>query len=294
MMVLGRRHQARGSARWRITFVRGGDGSRVEARGCFGRKTKEKQEERRRGGDRVGWLRRAAAVAALALTAVLPESAALAVTKPPALHGVHLPPAAPQDYWICVRRAENGSCTLWKTCIKWQGGTCEKWAYISDTGWVYCGVRGCPWVHGRAYDLGERPSVEALADKLERVQVQGRADRVSRTGESFPGYRLGLMGGFVEFADGRRPHVRVVIAAGPGGEAILVRASSQACGPEERAALAAVAEWAFRSASSRAVWRAGGCAVIVSHRHLEDWLRRLLAAADVPRPDGHGGEAPHR
>jgi len=235
-----------------------------------------------------------ALVAATVAAAVLAWGDALAADRPPLLHGLYGPSAGPQEYWICVARKANGSCRMWKTCIKWQGGECQKWVYVSETGWFYCGVGGCPVIQG-AYRPGGSTSAESLADQLDGTQTGDRnrpdADR-GRTrgaiGISLPADRFVVLEGHVESAAGARMNVRVVIAAEPRGGVILVRASSRACGPFDREALASVAGWASQSATSRVAWVPGGCTVTVSHRGLDDWLRRLQAVPDQARPDGHG------
>jgi len=244
-------------------------------------------------------LRRAgtALVAATVAAAVLTRVMLLAAERPPLLHGLYGPSAAAQEYWICVARNENGSCRMWKTCIKWQGGECQKWVYVSETGWFYCGVGGCPVIQG-AHRPGGSISAESLADQLDGTQAGARnrpdADRGRTVGVSPPGDRFVVLEGHVESAAGARMNVRLVIAAEPRGGVILVRASSHTCGPSDREALASVAGWASRSASSRVAWVPGGCTVTVSHRDLDEWLQRLQAVPDQARPDGHGGAGGQR
>ncbi len=238
-----------------------------------------------------------ALVAATVAATVLTQVVLLAAERPPLLHGLYGPLAAPQEYWICVARNENGSCRMWKTCIKWQGGECQKWVYVSETGWFYCGAGGCPVIHG-AHRPGGSISAESLADQLDGTQAGARnrpdADRGRPIGVSPPGDRFVVLEGHVESAAGARMNVRVVIAAEPRGGVILVRASSHTCGPSDREALASVASWASRSASSRVAWVPGGCTVTVSHRGLDEWLQRLQAVPDQVGPDGHGGAGEQR
>lgn len=234
----------------------------------------------------------AAAAVLSALAAALPETVAAAAGRPPVIEGVQLPPAAPQGYWICVRRNPDGTCRVQKTCIRWQGGECTAWVFVdNNTGHYFCLGRvstDCSWFFRTSG--GGRTPVEEMAEELGRPRGRGapRAYEALRPGAAPGGYRAVVVEGFVEFADGRRPDVRLLFVSGESGGVILVHAFASGCGPLEREALEMVLAWASGSGGTQALRRPGGCAVTVSPRGLNDWLRRLEHEADRGGNDGPG------
>ncbi len=185
-----------------------------------------------------------------------------AAERPPVL-AVEAPSSQPQGYWICVQWS-NGQCVKQKSCIRWQGATCEMWVYVHADGGYYCTganwwqVVSCPTVMGRAIPgSGPRLPLEAWAGELSG-------------------------------ADDRPTGVRIRILVWS-GRAVLAQAWAEECGPSQRAAMAMLASAWAQGPQAQQVWSRGGCEVTVTHREFPGWIRTL---AQGPVPADAGGQDP--